>query len=958
MSQQINARKFIRIQTWGLTSIVTLMAVLVIALYLGRSYFETERHLAAIDSEIIENSKQLLRNEMDTVAKELRFIYAQAERLLSEEAKNQVDQAWSIASTLYRKESALHGAESAAALIRETLRDIRFFHGRGYYFIDDLEGRCVLLPTAPHLEGGSLIDNRDDTGHYIMRGLIQAVDNPDQAGFSRYRWYAPDNQTEMRDKIAYVKLFEPLGWIIGAGDYVYRFENDLKQKALQRLALHRFGNSGYFTVMSEEGYVLNSPVFSEAEGKHYRDLPEPYADVGRVLVESASVEGRFVEYEWYQIGSDRMEPKLSLVQRIPEYGWILVAGVYNSDLSEAIDEQRRTTVQFLRASLLSMFPAVILLALIGFLFAFGLSRWLIRLFNLYQNDIEAQKMALRDSAAELSIAAKVFETASEGMVVTDCNDRILAINTAFSRITGYLLYELKGRDPSILFNIRNPEPLNALGYADLTRLGCWEGEIWSRKRDGTLYPAWLSITALHDERGELINRILTLTDITYRKQSEERLRHLAEYDPLTELPNRRLLGDRADQALATCARQQKSLGLMFIDLDRFKNINDSLGHEAGDALLKVVGERLLGAIRESDTVSRVGGDEFVVLLPDCGQVEDLTLLAKRFIDLIRQPMHISGRDLTVTSSIGIAVFPEDGRDFMHLSRNADAALYHAKDCGRDNYQFYTADMNVRAKRRLGMENALRQALCRGEMEVYYQPQLSFQSQELTGFEALLRWNSPDYGFVGPDQFIPLAEETGLIVPIGNWVLEQACRQVREWNENFELNLNMAVNLSAKQFTDELIDTIEQTLARSGLQSGNLVLELTESILMEDPTGAALRLAQIRALGIRIALDDFGTGYASLAYLKDFPLDKLKIDKVFTDGVPGKAHDEAIVRAIIDLAGYLGLRTVAEGIENEAQRRFMLEAGCDIGQGYLFSRPIPAHEVETELLCLGHHTTKV
>ncbi|MBV1788722.1 cache domain-containing protein [Marinobacterium sp. D7] len=958
MSQQINARKFIRVQTWGLTSIVTLMALLVIALYLGRSYFESERRLAAIEAEIIEQNKQLLRREMNSVVDDLRFTYAQAETQLREESKSQVEQAWSIANAIYRQEVGIHGAASAAALIRETLRDIRFFHGRGYYFIDDQEGRCVLLPTAPHLEGGSLIDNRDDTGHYIMRGLIDAVDNPERSGFSRYRWYAPGNREEMREKIAYVKLFEPLGWIIGAGDYVYRFEDDLKQSALQRLAQLRFGDSGYFSVLSEEGGVLSSPAYPQAEGKHYRELPQPYADVGSLLLKNATVEGQFVEYEWHRPGSDQLEPKVSLVQRIPEYGWVLVAGVYNSNLVEAIDAQRENTRKFMRSNLLSMIPAFVLLALVGLLFALGLSRWLIRLFSLYQSDIETQKMALRDSAAELSVAAKVFETAAEGMMVIDSNNRILAINTAFTRITGYSLYELKGREPSILFNRDGASANGSSDYPDLTSEGYWEGEVWNRRHNGELYPAWLSITAVHDEQGGLANRILTLIDITERKQSEERLRHLAEYDPLTELPNRRLLSDRAGQALASCARQHTALGVMFIDLDRFKNINDSLGHEAGDALLTLIAGRLQGAVRESDTVSRVGGDEFVVLLPDCGQAEDLAQLAQRFIDLIKQPLSLAGRNLTVTSSIGIAVFPEDGRDFMHLSRNADAALYHAKDCGRDNYQFYTADMNARAKRRLGMENALRQALSRGEMEVFYQPQWALESATLTGFEALVRWNSADYGFVGPDQFIPLAEETGLIVPIGNWVLEQACRQAQEWNEAFGLSLNMAVNLSAKQFTDEIIDTVKQSLARTELEPGYLVLELTESILMQDPAEAALRLAQMRDLGIRIALDDFGTGYASLAYLKDFPLDKLKIDKVFTDGVPGKNHDEAIVRAIIDLAGYLGLRTVAEGIENEAQGRFMKEAGCDIGQGYLYSRPIPAHKVETELLCLGHYTTKV
>lgn len=957
MSEQINARKFIRYQTWGLTLIVTFMAVLIICLYLWRAHSDAGRQFAAIEAEIVEKRKAMLRKEMDSAVLDLQFTYSQAEGLLRKEAKSRVDQAWLIADSLYRSEARQQGTEAAATLIRETLRNQRFFNGRGYYFIDDMEGRCILLPTAPYLEGSSLFDNRDDKGHYIMRGLIEAVDNDRQAGYSRYRWYVADTHG-MRDKIAYVRRFEPMNWIIGTGDYIFRFEDDLKQEALQRLAQHRFGESGYFAVLSEEGEFLSSPGYPEIEGKHYSDIAQPYSDVGRRIVSSASLEGNFIEYDWRRPGEVRSEHKFSLIRRVPEYGWVLVAGVYQSTLTGIIEQQRDIARVFLQEKLLNMVPALGLMFGVGLVLSLGLSRWLNRLFNLYQNDIETQKMALRENAMELSIAAKVFDTASEGMAITDRNGRILAVNHALTRITGYPLHEVKGREPSIFFRFDERESVAAQGYPDLHRYGKWEGDIYGCRRDGRRFPAWLSMTAIYSDDGELVNQIAVLTDITERKLHEEQLRYLAEYDPLTELPNRRLLSDRAGQALATCARQNRALGLMFIDLDRFKNINDSLGHEAGDVLLRIIGDRLSKAARDSDTVSRVGGDEFVVLLPDCGVAENLAMLAERFNDLIKQPVHVSGRDLTISSSIGIAVFPDDGGDFMHLSRNADAALYHAKECGRDGYRFYTADMNERAKRRLGMENALRHALPQGEFEVYFQPQWSLQHHELTGCEALLRWKSPDFGPVSPDQFIPLAEETGLIVPIGAWVMEEACRQTKEWNERFGLELNIAVNLSAVQFSDQLIGSIEQVLQQTGLKSESLVLELTESALMQDPASAVQRLTRMRELGIRIALDDFGTGYASLAYLKGFPLDKLKIDKVFTDGVPGQKHDEAIVKTIIDLAGYLGLQTVAEGIETEAQRAFMVEAGCGIGQGYLYSRPVPANELETALLRLGHHTTIV
>ncbi|MBS97668.1 MAG: hypothetical protein CMI01_03190 [Oceanospirillaceae bacterium] len=936
MPLHLSARKFIRYQTWGLTLAVTLMALLLLTVYLVKDWYEKDQYLNDISSRITAESKALLSQEMDSAISDILFSYRQAERRLMEESKAQVDQAWAVAQSIQARSD---NAEQAAVLIREALRDVRFFNGRGYYFIDDLEGQCVLLPTAPDLEGTSLMDNRDDTGHYIMRGLLNAVDNAEGVGYSRYRWYAPGSD-EMRDKIAYVRRFEPQNWVIGTGDYVYKFEQDIKAEALERLRERRFGDSGYFSVIDDQGQLLVSPGFSQLQGQFVHEQQAEYRRVGELILAAASEEGRFVEYSWYRPGSDSMEPKLSLVRELPELGWIMVAGVYRSNLASLIAQKREQAKEDFWKHLRNVIPAFIVLLVLGLALALGLSRWLSRLFHLYQSDIDQQQSALRDNAAQLSIAARVFDTASEGMLVIDAKRRIVTSNPALCRMTGYSLVDLKGRDPELLFGAGD----NLLQIQKaLDTQGHWEGELWSFHRDGYEVPVWLSITCVHDEQGEPVNYVVTMIDITERRRSEEQLRQLAEFDPLTELPNRRLLRNRAEQALSDAASNGSPLAMMFIDLDRFKTVNDSLGHEVGDELLQVVAGRLNAVADMTHMVSHLGGDEFVILLPKGGDARYLSQLARRFNTLISQPMHIQGREMTVTASIGIAVYPQDGEDYPHLSRNADAALYHAKECGRNTYRFYTADMNARAKERLGMENALRRALKDDEFRVFYQPQWSLKTGRLKGFEALIRWESADFGRVAPDQFIPLAEETGLIVPIGRWVLETACRQARIWRERSGEELTIAVNVSAFQFTDELTTQVARVLAETGLAPQALVLELTESTLMQDPKMGARRLQSLRALGVRIALDDFGTGYASLAYLKDFPLDELKIDKVFTDGVPGRAHDEAIVQAIIDIASNLKLETVAEGIETEAQARFMARVGCSMGQGYLKARPLPPDE---------------
>jgi diguanylate cyclase (GGDEF)-like protein len=438
-----------------------------------------------------------------------------------------------------------------------------------------------------------------------------------------------------------------------------------------------------------------------------------------------------------------------------------------------------------------------------------------------------------------------------------------------------------------------------------------------------------------------------LTDMTERKEAEDQLRYLSDFDPLTDLPNRRLLRDRTIQAIARARRRHEQVALLIIDLDRFKNINDSLGHGSGDTVLKIIAGRLSEQARDSDTISRLGGDEFMILLPDLDEHADLSGLATRYLQLIAEPLQVEDHTMVTTASIGLALYPGDGEDFDTLLKNADTALYHAKGQGRNNFQFFTEAMNLQVSERLLMETRLRDALGRGEFELYYQPQYDFSSNRLIGCEALLRWNSSQ-GLIMPDRFIPLAEETGLIIPIGAWVLGQACRQAHEWSQVNSTPLSMAVNVSAVQFRPELVDEVKAALSESGFPADQLVLEVTESVLMSDVEGSISLLHQLRELGVRIALDDFGTGYASLAYLKRFALDKLKIDRTFIMGIPEDEDDVAITSSIIDIARHLRLKTVAEGVETEAHCEFLRRAGCHIAQGYFYARPLPASEFELKL----------
>jgi len=546
----------------------------------------------------------------------------------------------------------------------------------------------------------------------------------------------------------------------------------------------------------------------------------------------------------------------------------------------------------------------------------------------------------RASAEREQLAQMVFTHTPAGIILTDDSHRILSLNPATAKMSGYESYELIGHT---VFGLLNTEPeLSAAELQETLALrATWSGELSITRKNGTLLAAGVRAQRVDDPRNALATHyVWILADITERKEAEERMRHIAQHDPLTGLPNRLSLLMRLAQLLPEARRHHWRMAAMFIDLDRFKIINDTLGHQVGDEMLREVACRLSSVIRETDFVARLGGDEFVILLPGIAQPADAAMVANKIIAALSSSIEAEGHELHTSPSIGISVFPDDGPDGDTILKNADTAMYHAKAVGRNNYQFFATEMNQASSERLNIEHKLRHAIARDEFALVYQPQFSAGNSRPTGVEALLRWHHPTDGIISPDRFIPIAEETGIIVEIGEWVLITACREMKHWLDAGLPPMRIAVNVSARQLRRrDFCETVAGALAESGLPAELLELEITESAVMENPQEAIQILESLGRMGVTLAIDDFGTGYSSLAYLKLFPIDHLKIDRSFVRDIEHDLNDRAIAFGTIALAHSLGLNVIAEGVETPDQLELLRANGCDEVQGYLFSKPL-------------------
>jgi len=554
---------------------------------------------------------------------------------------------------------------------------------------------------------------------------------------------------------------------------------------------------------------------------------------------------------------------------------------------------------------------------------------------------------------QLRIAATAFE-AQESFIITDANGVIQRVNQAFTKITGYTADEVIGHTPRIIQSDRHNADFYKKMWDIILRTGFWQGEIWDRRKNGEIYPAWLSISAVKNVDGDITHYVGSHLDTTERKASEERIKHLAFYDSLTELPNRRLLIDRINQALASSARKGQQGALLFVDLDNFKTLNDTRGHSIGDLLLQQVAQCLTSSLREGDTVARIGGDEFVVLLENLGEqsieaAEKVEMIGINILNTLNRSYQLAGYEHQCTASIGANLFNGHQSSQEELMKQADIAMYQAKQAGRNSLRFFDPEMQIAIDAHASLLKDLHMALEKQQFHMYYQIQVDSSGQAL-GAEALIRWIHPERGMVSPAEFIPLAEETGLILPIGLWVLQTACAQLKQWqNNDLTRDLTVAINVSAKQFQQSnCVAEVQNALMATGANPANLKLELTESTVLDNVENVINKMNEIKKLGVSFSMDDFGTGYSSLQYLKQLPLDQIKIDQSFVRDITANENDVSIVQTIIAMTYVLGFDVIAEGVETEIQQKFLDQHGCHNFQGYLFGKPMPIEEFEALL----------
>ena len=548
------------------------------------------------------------------------------------------------------------------------------------------------------------------------------------------------------------------------------------------------------------------------------------------------------------------------------------------------------------------------------------------------------------------IASEAIDNVMEGILVIDTEGRIEFANPAFLSSTGYTSHEVIGKNLSFLKSDKHDDVFYMQVWRAIKSNSMWKGEIWSRRKSGESYPQWLSVTGIRNRHGQVTHYVGASRDITLIKEAEEEIRYRAYHDPLTNLPNRLLFRDRLQHAIARASRVESKIAVLFIDLDHFKNFNDSLGHSYGDKLLQVVASKIELCVRDGDTVARIGGDEFTVIMEDIDKEEDVIVVANKLLNLFKENINIGGESAYLGVSIGISIYPNDGEDVETLTKLADTAMYCVKDEGRNNYRFFTPDMEERIVERVSLEQNLRAGIDQQQFLVHYQPVIDIKKGCVAGMEALVRWDKPDEGLVFPNRFIPLAEARGLIVPIGEWVLRQACTEATLWRRAGYEHVAVSVNLSARQFREkDLVERVKKIIDDTGIEPEQLILEITETTIMEDMENSVATMHELKAMNIRIAMDDFGTGYSSFNYLKEFPVDYLKLDYLFIRDITTDHNARKIAIAVIGLAKELGLTVVAEGVETAEQLNFLKEHGCDLVQGFYFSKPIEGEQLEHAIL---------
>ena len=1022
----LDHHKLARLQLYGMLGLVFGLVFILASYFFYQHWNDYQRETRTFNQDTRLRGQAFLKAYGEHASHTLENLYSQTQDILRKQLKEQVDQAYAISLALYQRNEGKMSDAQIGREIAEALRPVRYFNGRGYFFIDTLDGRCVLLPTNPSLEGKSLLDNRDDTGTPIMRKLLLSVDNASGAGFARYRWYRP-NETAMSEKIAYSRRFKPLDWLIGSGEYVLNIEDDLKQQGLRMLGDMPVGQRGFFSVMTKD---------SKPESLNHKYSVKLPAHV--LAMQARQNSDTLIHFDIKQGNST--EQYTAYISEVPSWQWRILTIIPTAELSASNKNGNQHIYEQTRDRMLTTLGILLLAVALAWLFSVYITRWLGDLIGKYRQQLQNTERQLHEKAHEtelirymsdsatdiillldqqqqlvyhnetarrylyhadpqrtahilaaanghkhylytdeqsqqpctldiqlsdvlhegkiylcitarditartaderqLRLAATVFEASSEAILITDVDSRIIAVNRAFSDITGYQPAEALGQTPALLNSGQHDADFYRDMWHHLNARGCWTGEIWNRRKNGEIYPEWLTINEVRSKDGQISHFVALFSDISERKATEAQMQHLAEYDFLTNLPNRLLLNDRLLQALRIAERKHHQVAVLFMDLDRFKNVNDTLGHDAGDQLLCEVALRTKDTLREMDTVGRTGGDEFVIILPELDGMTQAALVAERILYALSKPFDIQGHTIVTSASIGIAISPNDGKSPDILLKNADMAMYGAKADGRNTFRFFTPSMTAEVSERLLLENKLRQTIANNGFHLALQPKYHIASRTLSGFEALLRWRDDKGEDIPPSRFIPVAEDSGLIMALGRWVLIEACKVAACWVATGQRELTMAVNVSARQLTHGPFSLdLAQILHDTGLPPQLLEIEVTEGTLIDYSGPVREQLQTIKDMGVRLAVDDFGTGYSSLAYLKNFAPDTLKIDRSFVTELQHKSDNAAIVSTIITLARNLHMEALAEGVETEEELAALQDMGCDTVQGYLTGRPM-------------------
>ncbi len=824
----------------------------------------------------------------------------------------------------------------------------------GYIYCVDSHGVPVVHPNIEMI-------GRNMSGNQAIHNQIQK-----KTGYLEYVWKNPREVAE-RSKALYMVYFEPWDWIISVSSYKAEFSKLISiedfREQIQSMAASGLGYSFVMDVNSK------AVVHPKVKG----DWAEYARSIGADTIETMIREkkgGLF--YEWKSPQDSRFEKKIMIYEILPDFNWIIASSLNLNAAFAPLKQMRTIFIVILAATIFVMGAG-------SFIVGRAITRPLIQMikrFNAgmegalepisvtsgqkneigllessynqfvqrletYRKSLEQENSIRKEAESRLLLFEKIFEHANEGIYITTADGEIQAVNQAFTAITGYEANEVIGKNPRVLKSHRHDREFYDAMWASIHKEGYWAGEIWNRRKSGEAFPEFLNISTIKDEKGETKNFVAVFHDIKEMKTKEQQIEHLAYHDPLTGLPNRALLRDRLENAIAVARRGNEMVQLIFIDLDNFKLVNDSAGHAKGDELLKEAAQRMLSVTRSSDTVARLGGDEFIIMATKVTDMMGIIRVVERIRSAFLQPFIIETTPYHLTCSIGIAMFPNDGDDVDTLVRNADLAMYHSKAKGKDRFFMFEPEMAKKITRRIEMETDMRKALDNKEFQVYFQPQVNNQTLKPVGMEALARWVKKDGTIVSPGQFIPVAEESGLIIPIGRQIFENALENAGRICEQADFDLVLSVNASARQFDEKGFESmVSELLAASGFPANRLKIEITESLLMKDIDTAMNRLAKLSAMGVSTAIDDFGTGYSSLAYLKQMSISTLKIDKSFIDDLPGDPDAHALVETIVVMAGKLGMGVVAEGVETQEQVKTLQKLGNVDIQGYVFAKPMP------------------